>query len=259
MGFKEKWAGWIRRCISTTRFSVLVNCTLSSFFHSSRGLRQRDPLSPYLFVIGMEALSNLIKRAMGGVFCQDVGLDDLLKLVANVVWIKVRFYQWEGLRTYRCLALGARLVVRWSSSFLLLGACFRHSVEERGSLEQKLHLVKWTIVCSDRRKSGLGVRCLLRSDSTIEAVVGILVSLDLSMIKRKFRVLWTKSKKFSVKSLYIALESGGAALFQGASFGAPMYLPRVLPLRLEKIFLDGMALVWARSTKSMEDNPLCLF
>lgn len=68
MGFKEKWAGWIRRCISTMRFSVLVNCTLSSFFHSSRGLRQRDPLSPYLFVIGMEALNNLIKRAMGGVF-----------------------------------------------------------------------------------------------------------------------------------------------------------------------------------------------
>jgi hypothetical protein len=41
------------------RFSVLVNDTLSSFFRS-RGLRQGDPLSLFLFVVVMEALSKMI-------------------------------------------------------------------------------------------------------------------------------------------------------------------------------------------------------
>ena len=68
MGFGEKWIGWISWCISTTTFLVLINGTPEGFFNSSRGLRQGDPLSPYLFVIGMEALSRLIHRAVRGGF-----------------------------------------------------------------------------------------------------------------------------------------------------------------------------------------------
>ena len=68
MGFGPKWLGWMWSCISITKFLVLVNGVPAGFFPSSKGLRQGDPLSPYLFVMGMEVLSALIRRAIEGDF-----------------------------------------------------------------------------------------------------------------------------------------------------------------------------------------------
>ena len=66
MGFGSRWLSWMKWCISTASFSVIINGAPVGFFQSSRGLRQGDPLSPYLFVIGMEVLSCLINRAVDG-------------------------------------------------------------------------------------------------------------------------------------------------------------------------------------------------
>ena len=59
-GFLEKWRKLIRYCISTVKFSILINVSSSDFFGSSRGFRQEDPLSPLLFDIVMEALSRML-------------------------------------------------------------------------------------------------------------------------------------------------------------------------------------------------------
>ena len=61
MGFGSKWLGWMWSCLSSAKFSVLVG-----FFPSSKGLRQGDHLSPYLFVLGMEVLDALIRKAVAG-------------------------------------------------------------------------------------------------------------------------------------------------------------------------------------------------
>ena len=66
MGFGEKLIGWIKWCISIASFSILINGSPVGFFNSSRGLRQGDPLSPYLFVLDMEALSFLIDKVVVG-------------------------------------------------------------------------------------------------------------------------------------------------------------------------------------------------
>ncbi|KAJ9696052.1 hypothetical protein PVL29_008354 [Vitis rotundifolia] len=68
MGFRAKWMDWMWSCISTAKFSVLVNGEPAGFFSSSKGLCQGDPLSPYLFVMGMEVLSVLIRRTVEGGF-----------------------------------------------------------------------------------------------------------------------------------------------------------------------------------------------
>ena len=50
-------------CITTISFSVLINGAASPFFHAERGLRQRCPLSPLLFLLVAEGLSRAIRVA----------------------------------------------------------------------------------------------------------------------------------------------------------------------------------------------------
>ncbi|GKE20489.1 putative RNA-directed DNA polymerase, eukaryota, reverse transcriptase zinc-binding domain protein [Tanacetum coccineum] len=64
IGFGNKWCSWIESCLWSSIMSILVNRSPTEEFCLERGVRQGDPLSPFLFILVAEGLNAIIKEAV---------------------------------------------------------------------------------------------------------------------------------------------------------------------------------------------------
>ncbi|TQD75011.1 hypothetical protein C1H46_039451 [Malus baccata] len=72
MGFSIGWRRIVMSCICTVSFAVILNGQPGDTFAPSRGIRQGDPLSPYLFLLVSEVLSRMIQSAVDMRYLDDV-------------------------------------------------------------------------------------------------------------------------------------------------------------------------------------------
>ena len=61
-GFHRQMVKWIMQCVTTNKFSICLNGESHGYFKGGRGLRQGDPISPYLFTLVMEVFNLLMVK-----------------------------------------------------------------------------------------------------------------------------------------------------------------------------------------------------
>nr|GEX98071.1 RNA-directed DNA polymerase, eukaryota, reverse transcriptase zinc-binding domain protein [Tanacetum cinerariifolium] len=84
-GFGQTWCNWIRGTLSSAKVSILVNGSPSKEFSCYRGLKQGDPLAPYLFILVMESLHLSFSRAVDEGLFKGEWSDGNLKGIINIL------------------------------------------------------------------------------------------------------------------------------------------------------------------------------
>ncbi|XP_039037375.1 uncharacterized protein LOC120174667 [Hibiscus syriacus] len=191
LGLPEKFIGWILACITNPGYSIVFNGTIVGYFKGARGVRQGDPLSPYIFVLAMNVLSSLLNvAAKKGVFsyhpkCKKGSLDSVigvqivldsfysmsgLKLNASkceIFYAGISAEQCAAIKELTCFKLGNLSVRYLGVPLLVLPKEIINSIEQlcsiffwKGSdLPARGARVSWKKVCTTLKSEGdLGVQ-----------------------------------------------------------------------------------------------------
>ncbi|GJU60342.1 RNA-directed DNA polymerase, eukaryota, reverse transcriptase zinc-binding domain protein [Tanacetum coccineum] len=180
--FGLKWRSWIKTCLSSSRASILVNGNPTSEFSINRGLRQGDPLSPFLFILVMEGLHNAFADAVGnGLISGNIPFNYLglpigsnMKSIASWKMLIDRFRSRLSTWKANLLSIGGRLTLIKSvlgSLGIYYLSIFRAPESVLNDLERirsnffwggnqdgkKMTWVKWSIILNYYDNGGLNI------------------------------------------------------------------------------------------------------
>ncbi|GJR44479.1 RNA-directed DNA polymerase, eukaryota [Tanacetum coccineum] len=79
-GFGEKWRKWIHCCLHSSKGSIIINGSPTEEFQFGKGLKQGDPLSPFLFLLVMETLHISFQRVVDEGMYQGIKVGGLINL-----------------------------------------------------------------------------------------------------------------------------------------------------------------------------------
>ncbi|XP_059066192.1 uncharacterized protein LOC131857542 [Cryptomeria japonica] len=82
-GFDSSWINCIKHCVTSVSYSIIVNGSIDGFFHATNGLRQGDPLSPFLFVLMAEILGRNIKKLVETRLWKGVHIHDSIDPISH--------------------------------------------------------------------------------------------------------------------------------------------------------------------------------
>nr|GEV22250.1 RNA-directed DNA polymerase, eukaryota, reverse transcriptase zinc-binding domain protein [Tanacetum cinerariifolium] len=107
LGFGFKWRMWISGCLKNSRASILINGSPTPEFDMFNGLRQGDPMSPFLFILAMKGLHALASKAVSmGLFKgASIGLGNIN--VSHLLYVDDAIFvgEWSHFNVYNLLCL----------------------------------------------------------------------------------------------------------------------------------------------------------
>ncbi|XP_071714290.1 uncharacterized protein [Rutidosis leptorrhynchoides] len=141
MGFGIKWRKWILACLKSASISILVNGSPTNEFSLGRGVRQGDPLSPFLFILASEGLNILTKVALGKGLFKGIELGNDKVLISHLQYADdtMFFGEWSHLNAcnlmnlLKCFELTSGLKINFHKS------CVYRIGIDHGELEMLSH------------------------------------------------------------------------------------------------------------------------
>lgn len=95
LGFHDHWISLMMMCIKSVSYTVLLNGEPKGLIHSTRGIRQEDPISPYLFLLCGEGLSAMLKQE------ENRGCINGVSMCRRAPWISHLLFDDDSLIFYR--------------------------------------------------------------------------------------------------------------------------------------------------------------
>ncbi|KAL0292350.1 UNVERIFIED_CONTAM: hypothetical protein Sradi_6992200 [Sesamum radiatum] len=158
--FPAQFIQLIEQCLTSAMFSISLNGSVHGFFKGSRGLRQGDPMSPYLFVMVMELWHVLLKFRTQDNSDFRFHWKCTVNSVRAIKSVLTEFSELSGLHINPAPYMYTKSIIKVIESKL-------RSFLWKGSGSSGLAKVAWAQVCKAKEDGGLGIRSVLHMNQAL--------------------------------------------------------------------------------------------